>query len=181
MRCVPKPSEKTVTRSFRISEAAFKVLEADAASHNVSLNTFVNHLFLSYANSDRFFEKLGMLKMSKPTFIRLLKAIPDEELEKAVRLAGEDSARTIILAKHGTLSLTTVLDYLRMMSEYLYFLEYNETESPEGKRVITLMQSYGKKGSIFVSGFVGSLFEQINIRPKITSSEHSVAFEITSE
>ena len=66
--------EKTVTRSFRINESAFLALEEEAKKRNISLNTLVNQLFLSYANFDRYFQSLGMLKMSKVTFRKILKA-----------------------------------------------------------------------------------------------------------
>lgn len=170
--------EKTVTRSFRINEFAFKVLEEEAARHNISLNTLVNQLFLSYANFDRFFQKLGMLKISKTAYRKILNAAPDEQIAEAATEVARNSARTTILTKTGTLSLTTVLDFLRMLSEYAYFMEYNEVTSPEGKRVITLIHSYGEKGSIFIKAYAASLFNQIGLQPKIDSTEASVTIEV---
>jgi predicted HicB family RNase H-like nuclease len=55
--------DKTVTRSFRISEGVFLALEEEAKKRNISLNTLVNQLFLSYANFDRHFQTPGFLKM----------------------------------------------------------------------------------------------------------------------
>lgn len=57
--------DKTVTRSFRINEDAFLALEEEAKKRNISLNTLVNQLFLSFANFDRYFQKFGMTKTSK--------------------------------------------------------------------------------------------------------------------
>ncbi len=170
--------EKTVTRSFRINESAFKVLEEEAARHNVSLNTLVNQLFLSYANFDRFFQKLGMLKISKAAYSKILKAAPDNEIAEAASEVARNSARITILTKSGTLSLTTVLDFLRMLSEYAYFMDYNEVTSPEGKRVITLIHSYGEKGSVFIKAYAMSLFNQIGLQPRIESTEASVTIEV---
>ncbi len=175
--CTQVP-EKTVTRSFRINEAAFLALEDEAKKHNISLNTLVNQLFLSYANFDRFFQKLGMLKMSKVAYRKILKAAPDKEIIEAATEVAQNSAKIIILAKYGTLSLTSVLDYLNNLAEYAYFVEYNEVLSPEGKRVITLMHSYGEKGSIFLKAYAKSLFEQIDMQPKLISTENSVTIEV---
>jgi hypothetical protein len=78
-------AEKTVTRSFRINESAFLALEEEAKKRNISLNTLVNQLFISYANFDRYFQRLGMLKMSKVAFRKILKAAPDNELVESAR------------------------------------------------------------------------------------------------
>ena len=56
---VPNPSGSmkalSVTRSFRINESAFLAFEEEAKKRNISLNTLVNQLFMSYANFDRDF------------------------------------------------------------------------------------------------------------------------------
>jgi hypothetical protein len=167
--------EKTVTRSFRVSEFAFKALEEDAARRNVSLNTLVNQLFLAYANWGRFIDKIGVFTLSRATFSRLLDASSDEAVIEAARLS--DTPRAIMLAKHGALSLTTVLDYIRAAAAYGGYAEYNEVEN-QGKLVITIMHSLGRKGSIYLSRIMESLFANIDRHPKISSSEHSVLIEV---
>ena len=61
---VNKP-DKTVNRSFRISEKAYKALEEGAVRGKVSLNTFVNQLFLDYAEFDRYASKLHSLDTAR--------------------------------------------------------------------------------------------------------------------
>jgi hypothetical protein len=170
--------EKTVTRSFRINESAFLALEEEARKRNISLNTLVNQLFMSYANFDRYFQRLGMLKMSKVTFRKILKAAPDNEIVVQAREVAQNSSRIIILARYGTLSLTSVLDYLNNFAEYANFVERSEVVSPGGKRVITLIHSYGEKGSVFVKAYTKALFELINMEPKLSSTENSVTIEV---
>jgi len=84
--------EKTVTRSFRINESAFLALEEEAKKRNISLNTVVNQLILSYANFDRYFQRLGMLKMSKVTFRKILKAAADKEIVELAREVAQNSS-----------------------------------------------------------------------------------------
>jgi len=167
--------EKTVTRSFRVSESAFNALEEDAARRNVSLNTLVNQLFLAYANWGRFIDKIGVFTLSRATFSRLLDASSDEAIIEAARLS--DTPRTIMLAKHGALSLTAILDFIRTATAYGGYAEYSELEN-QGKLVITIMHSLGRKGSIYLSGIFESMFANIDRHPKISSSEHSVLIEI---
>lgn len=170
--------EKTVTRSFRISESAFLALEEEAKKRNISLNTLVNQLFLSYANFDRYFQRFGMMKMSKFQFRKILKALPDNEIVELARKVAQNSSKIIILARYGTLSLTTILDYLNTLADYAYFVERSEVLSPGERRVITLMHSYGENGSIFVNAYAKALFELINMEPKLSSTENSVTIEV---
>ena len=168
--------ENSVTRSFRVSETAFKALEEDAARRNVSVNTLVNQLLLAYANWGRFFAKIGAVQIPKEAFSRLLDASSDEAVIEAARLSGLDTPRAIMLAKHGELSLTTVLDYVRAAAAYGGYAEYNEVEK-QGKLVITIMHNLGRKGSIYLSSMLESIFGTIDRHPKITSSEHSILIE----
>ena len=170
--------EKTVTRSFRINESAFLALEEEAKKRNISLNTLVNQLFMSYANFDRYFQRLGMLKMSKFQFRKILDAAPTNEIVELAREVALNSSRTIILAKYGTLSLTSILEYLNDLVYYAYFVERSEVVSPSGERVITLIHSYGEKGSIFVKAYSKALFELIDMEPKLSLTENSVTIEV---
>ena len=175
---MPKVPEKTVTRSFRISESAFLALEEVARKRNISLNTLVNQVFLSFANFDRYFQKFGMLKISKVAYKRTLKAVPDEEIVEAAKEVAQNSGRVVLLTRYGTLSLAGVLEYLKSLADYAYWFEYNEVLSPERKRVITLTHSLGQKFSLFMIAYSKSLFEQIPLSTKLTSTEDSITITI---
>jgi hypothetical protein len=170
--------EKTVTRSFRISESAFVALEEEARKRNISLNTLVNQLFLSFADFDRYFQKFGMLKISKAAYRKTLKSVPDTEIVELAREVAQNSGRVVILSRYGSMSLTGVLDWLKSLAEHAYFFEYNEVISPGGKRVITLTHSLGRKFSIFMEAYTKSLFEQIGTDLKLTLTENSVTIEV---
>ena len=61
---------------------------------------------------------------------------------------------------------------------YSSFVERSEVVSPGGKRVITLIHSYGEKGSIFVKAYAKALFKLIDMEPKLSSTENSVTIEV---
>lgn len=170
-------SERTITRSFRISERALKAIEEESKAHNVGVSTILNQQLLAYADFDRFFRRLGLIKISSATFQRLIDAGPDGEIAKAGLAAGGDIPRSIILAKYGSLSLQTVLDFLQSLSEYANQFEYGEVES-EGRRIVTLLHRLGPKGSIFFSNYAKALFSDLGLSPKISSTDHSVVIEI---
>ena len=176
-----KPNDdRTVTRSFRISEHALKSIENEAKRQNISVSTIINQQLLSYSEFERYFLRLGLIKISSATFARLLLASSDVEIEKAGREAGSDTPRSIILAKYGVLSLETVVEYLKMLSEFANQFELGQVEQG-GKMIVTLLHGLGPKGSIFFNSYVRALFDSINYAPKISTSAHSVVLEITRE
>jgi hypothetical protein len=172
--------DRTVTRSFRISERALKSIEDEAKRQNVNLSIIVNHQLLAYADFERFFRRLGLIKISSATFQRLILAGSDSEIAKAGKDAGSDTPRSIILAKYGILSLSTVIDFLNMLSEFGNQFEMGQVEQ-SGKRIITLLHNLGAKGTIFFENYVKALFESIDYSPKISSSAHSVVIEVIPE
>ncbi|MCL5067244.1 MAG: hypothetical protein M1368_02680 [Thaumarchaeota archaeon] len=169
--------EKTVTRSFRISERALSAIEDEAKRQKVSTSTIINQELLSYAEFERFLRRLGLIKISSSTFFHLLQSSSDEELAKAGAEAGGDTPRSVILAKEGDLSMNSVMEYLTLLSEYAGFFELARVERG-GKIVVTLIHRLGRKGSVFFSSYVKALFDDISYSPKISSSEHSVVLEI---
>jgi hypothetical protein len=168
--------EKTVTRSFRVSETAFKALEEDAARRNISLNTLVNQLFLAHTNWGRYYDRVGSIKIARSTFARLLEAASDDAAIEAGRLSGLEIPRTVIIAKHGVLSKSTVLDYIRSATRYGGIAEYSEVET-QGRLVITIMHNMGRKTSLFLRGFCESIFQLIDHHPKISSTDNAVLIE----
>lgn len=170
--------EKTVTRSFRINEGAFLALEEESKKRNISLNTLVNQLFLSFANFDRFFQKFGMTKISKVSYRKTLKSVPDNEIVELAREVVQNSGKVIILARYGMMSLKGVLDWLKDLADYAHWFEYNEVISSEGRHVITLTHDLGAKFSTFMVAYTKELFGQINMDPRLTSTEDSVTIDI---
>lgn len=165
--------KRTTTRSFRVDEAALRAIEKEAAARNISVNTLVNQLVLSFANFDRYFVPLSMIKIASDTFRYLLDAVPDEAVGEVGRRTGANVVKSVILSKHGTMNLDTVLDYFKMVSDHSKIYTYNETQAG-GKRAVTLIHKLGKKGSLYYAQYVNSVFEMINIQPRVSSTENSV-------
>jgi hypothetical protein len=172
--------ERTVTRSFRITESAFLALEEEAKKHNISLNTLVNQLLLSFANFDRYFQRFGMTKISKVSYRKTLKAVPDEQLIELAKEVAKNSGKVIILARYGTMSLKGVLDWLRDLADYANWFQYNEVRSPDGKRVITLTHDMGPKFSTFMIAYSKEMFGLVDLDPRLSSTEDSVTIGLDS-
>ena len=170
-------TEKTVTRSFRVSESALHAIEDEARRHNLSANSFVNQLLLSYANYDRFMEKVHMIKMTTPGLRTLMEAGTNEKLAEAGRFAGRSIGKSFIMARKGALSVENSIEQLRAMGDYANYWEFNEVNR-EGKKIITLIHDLGPKGSLFLSAVGEALFETAGVKPKSTMTDDSVIYEI---
>jgi predicted HicB family RNase H-like nuclease len=170
--------KKTVTRSFRINEASFLALEEDAQRHNVSLNTLVDQLFDAHSNYERFIEKMGMMRMAKLTFRRILDVSSPEGVAHAAKLHAKDQGKVAAISKYGELNVPNILDGLLVMFTYGGWGEYHETRSSRGKRVITLIHDLGQNGSVYLLNFVKSIFEDIDVEPKITPTEQGIVIEV---
>ena len=84
---------KTATASFRLDETALNALQEDAKKQNISVNTLINQLILTYANYDRPMKRFHMVKVAGSTFRHILQAAKNETIIEAGRLAGSDGPK----------------------------------------------------------------------------------------
>lgn len=173
-------TDETVTRSFRFSEHAFRVLQEDAEKQRISVNTLMNHIIDSYVNFDRYSKAMHTIKIPGQLLRYLLEVIHDSMIIKAGQTAGENVAESIILVKYGTLTFESVINHLRDLSRYGNLFEYNEVDTNE-KLTISLMHQFGLKGSLLIAHYVQSIFNRININPFFHLAENAVTIEVIKE
>src|ERR1017187_3192956 len=168
---------KTATASFRLDETALNALQEDAKKQNISVNTLINQLILTYANYDRPMKRFHMVKVAGSTFRHILQAAKNETIIEAGRLAGSDGPKASILEKSGELTPENALIYLKTMGNFSALFEYSEMIHG-GKVSVTLTHDFGPKGSLFLQEYVRSIFEPIGGQLKFQGDENAVLFEI---
>jgi hypothetical protein len=156
---------------------ALEALHEDAKAQNVSINTLLNQLLLTYANYDRPMNRFQMLKLPASTFMHVLQGAPDETIAEAGRLAGGDVPKTLILAKWGKLTKENSLNYLKAMSTYAKLFDYSEILN-EGTLSVTLSHNFGAKGTLFLQQYVKAMFALVGIQPRFSPDENAVVFEL---
>jgi hypothetical protein len=166
-----------VTISFRISQTAFKALQDDANKNNISLNTLANQLFMAYADYDRFLQKFHMVKLSSPTFRRVLSAATREAIIEAGRSAGASIPESFVSAKMGEVNPTTAVEYLRLMGAYANLFDYSQT-ALTGRNSITLTHDLGANGSVFLASYVEALFKSAGKSVKVTEYDNGISIEL---
>jgi len=175
MRIPTKP--RTATASFRVDKSALDALHEDAKMQNVSVNTLLNQLLLTYANYDRPMKRFQVVKLPASTFRHILEGAQEETLAEAGNSAGSDVPRTYILAKRGKLTVENCLDYLRTMSTHAKLFDYSEV-SNDGTLSVTLSHNFGAKGTLFLQHYVQSIFVPLEKELKFSFDDNAVVFEI---
>lgn len=174
-----RESKKTTIRTFRVDAAALEIIEKDAKNKKISVNTLVNQLLLAYANHDRYLEQFPMVKIPSNVLGSLFDGLSDEFAKDAGKRLAENLVRAHILSIQGDLNLGTFLAQFRIVSDYGKIFTLEETEV-DRKRTVTLYHRFGRKGSLYLAEFLISLFGLIDMQPKITTTELSVAASIES-
>jgi len=160
-----------------MSEAAYRALQEDANKHNISLNTIANQILLAYAEYDRHLKKHGMLKISHPAFASIINAATDEAILEAGKSAGTGVFPGLMLSATGELSTSGILDWLKRLGTYSNIADYSEV-SHGGKVSVTLTHDFGPKGSLFLAGYLDSLFRLVGKQIKVMQLKDSITFEV---
>ena len=144
-----KLKPKTATGSWRLDESALQALQEDAKKQNVSVNTLLNQLVLTYANFDRPMKRFQMVKMPASTFRYILEGAKDESIIAAGTTVGNDVPKTYILARWGEVTVENCLEYLQTMSNNAKLYEFSEVVHG-GNISVTLSHNFGAKGNLFL-------------------------------
>jgi len=168
---------RTVSKSFRIDEAASLALEKEAAALDVSTNTLVNQLLKQFAEFDRFARRVNTVKLSGPILRSLLEQIEPDKIIEVAKSAGSSIPQAFAISKSGKVGTESLLDYVRTSATYAHLFEFNESND-EQKRMITLVHDFGLNWSIFLIHYLTAMFHQIGITPKLEMSDRSVTFTL---
>ena len=174
---VIKP-DKTVNRSFRISEKAYKALEQGALKGKVSLNTFVNQLFLEYAEFDRYASKVHPLDLPSPLLKLIHDAVPEEKIIAVAKTwANNVLTKQQILEMTGSFSREGVIQAMKMVANHARF-EYSDVVDHKGKRTFTIIHHLGRNYSLFGAITAETVLQSMGSGPvKYQVSEDSIMVE----
>jgi len=177
MPAVRKSRPKSISKSFRIDEAASKALEKEATALNVSTNTLVNQLLKQFADFDRYARRMNTVKISGSLFRSLLEQIEPNKIIDVAAAAGSSIPQAFAVSKSGKVGVDSLLDYVRSSAMYGHLFEFSETDDGQ-KRLITLVHDFGLNWSIFLVHYMTAMFQHIGMSPKVEMSDRSVTFTL---
>jgi hypothetical protein len=167
---------KTENRSFRIDGSTLQGLEEEAARKKVSVNTLVNQLLADYIDVGRHRKRLGTVSLSVSAFEHILAAASDDDISQAGRVSGHSVPKAYALSKWGVESVPNVLSFIRENASVTSLYDYSE--SPSSPKTITLTHSFGRKWSLYLSGFFIAAFEDAGQKVTAEVSDQVIGLKL---
>jgi hypothetical protein len=177
MGASPVAPKRTLTGTFRIPEDVYKAIQQEAKERRISLNTLVNQVL--YA---RVFEEIPAVKamfvmMPKAVYSEFLSSVSEERAKQIGQADALRIAKSIILARHGEVTLEAVIEHLRLFAERSGYGQFSDLRN-HNKRIVTIIHEFGQKGSVLFASHAEALFQTAGLRPKIITTEEALVVEI---
>lgn len=172
---INKP-DRSITRSFRVNEAALKVIEAEAESQGVTVNTFVNQLFTRYVKVQRFLAKERWFEFPEPVLKDVFALLPEDKVTELGKKHGKTTGfQNLLRAMTGGSSASSFFQYMKMICD-INSINYTDIEDGRTRR-FAIMHDVNKQFSIFLANQVSSALENCGVFPKVISDDRVVVFE----
>lgn len=169
----------TTTRTVRIKKESDLVLEREAERNGVSVNALVSNLVDQYVNSLRFFMSGGMVSVNSDVIVSIFDSLSDDEIAEKSSKLGSLKVKDSLMQRGMRVNYDSVLWYISQIlgQSYGWFrCDHNRDERMDS---LHLSHNYGIKWSVFVLGFVSSIFvDLIGVKVNTGLSANAVNFEI---
>lgn len=170
---MPK-GEKTVLRTIRIPQKMDQLLQIDAKTKRVSINSLIYNLLLKYVEWDRYSERFGRVLLRPQTLKSFIDLSDNSEIEKIGKDIGKRIPKEFLLFWFKEINLESFLEYISLLCRYGGFA-HHEIESEDGSFTITLIHDLGDKWSLFLKNMIEEgMITTLRLRPQIFVSEMSV-------
>ena len=173
----PYAKGNTITRTIRIDEGYDDILKNEADRHGVSVNQIMDQQIRRYVETYRFFEKTNAATLSASTLHAIMEELDDETIRKISVKLGKERPHELMLRRGIQPTYETSLWYIReVLGDHSGWFTAMISTRGENEN-INLSHAYGYKWSLFLSGYLKELFEEVlEIKPEVTVLSASVNF-----
>lgn len=166
--------EKTILRTIRIPHEMDQLLQKDAKTKRVSVNSLIYNLLLKYVEWDRYSERFGRVLLRPQTLKLVIDFLEDSEIERIGEDIGKKIPKEFLLFWFKEINTHSFLEYISLLCRYGGFA-HHEIESNDRSFTITLVHDLGDKWSLFLKNIIEEgMITTLKIRPQIYVSEMSV-------
>ncbi len=172
--------QKTVLRTFRLSEELSDLIDKEASQRKSSANSVVNSILIKYFQWDSYARRFGFVSITKETFRGLIVGYDENELMEIAREVTAQALRDFMSFRFERQSIRSFLDCIELITDYGYLGELEiRNNGPLYK--IHLVHSLGKEVSIFIGYvFQGLLREIAGVESDFKSSGNQVEFNFVA-
>lgn len=177
----PYAKGNTITRTIRIDEGYDDILKHEADRHGISVNQIMDQQIRRYVETYRFFDKSNAATLSASTLRALMEVLDEETIMKISYELGKERPHELMLRRGIQPTYETSLWYIQeVLGDHSgWFTAIISTRGEHEN--INLSHAYGYKWSLFLSGYLKELFEEVlEIKPEVTvlSSSTNFAFKV---
>jgi len=173
-------AKKTRLRTFRVEEELDSLLQKDAKSKGLSVNSLLSIILRKYAEWDRYTEKFSVITMKKESFKTMISAIEDDKITNISQELGDKVPSQFILFWFKKNTLENYLKYISLLCKHGGFGQF-EIEQEGSEYTITLIHELGEKWSNFLANWINSgMKSTIGMVPRIDVMHNSVVIRFTA-
>jgi hypothetical protein len=157
------------------------LLQKDAKSKGISVNSLLSLIIARYAEWDRYIEKFSTITVKKESFKTMLSAIEDDDKVKDIsQKLGENVSSQFIMFWFKKKTLDNYLKYISLICKHGGFAQY-EIEQEGREYTITLIHELGERWSNFLANWMDSgMKSTVGIVPRIEIMQNGVIARFTA-
>ncbi|MGN6631585.1 MAG: hypothetical protein ACTHKP_05030 [Nitrososphaeraceae archaeon] len=149
-------SRKSATlRTIRLTRDLDNLLQKDAKSKRISINSLLTSIIVKYAEWDRYAEKFDLVSLSRADSRLTLEAIEDNKLSQIGNDLGKRAFKEFLMLWFKKTDVEKVLEGISLWCKYAGIAEY-DFEADGRNYTITLHHDIGEKWS----NLIGHLISQ---------------------
>jgi hypothetical protein len=149
---------RSVHYSFRIDQDIFAIIEKEAQDRKMSISSLMNGILAKYARSDRYFERLGFILMSKDVLRKWLDRIENKFLIQDSKVLGSTVAREYISYLFHDINNHTLAEFLDLLFSTF---EYYQHKIDDKTHSFAIKHDINVQYSIYLKEFLKALIEPI--------------------
>ena len=170
-------AQSTVTFSSRLYTDIFKVLEKEALSKNISINSLINSILGRYVSLERHAKDIELISLTKRTITQIFNKMDDETIEQLAKEVGGVVHKELVFLKFNELTFDNLMHVLVINATRYGSVKYNSENS---KHHICIHHGVCSEFSKFLALVHEITTSQLSIRMAITNTDkNTVCFEIT--
>ncbi|MBL7015412.1 MAG: hypothetical protein ISR79_03495 [Nitrosopumilus sp.] len=99
----------TVNFSSRLNKDIFRVLDEEALSKNISMNSLVNNILGKYVSLDRHAQDIELISLTKRTVTNIFNGISDDKIKKIAAEVGGVVHRELVFLKFNEMTFDNLM------------------------------------------------------------------------
>lgn len=145
--------KSTTLRTIRLTRDLDNLLQKDAKSKRISINSLLTSIIVKYAEWDRYAEKFGLASLTRTDTRSILGAIDDNKLSQIGQDLGKQALKELMMLWFKKIDVESVLEEISLWCKYTGNARY-DLETDGRNYTITLNHEIGEKWSNLIGHLI---------------------------